>query len=69
MKVDGYEVTRKLMLEQLQAVIDGYPLWPGDTISHRSAKACMLAGWIVRQKDGNWIPTRLGLVAIEEGLA
>ena len=47
--------------EELRNVVDGYPLWPGDTVSHAGAKVCSERGWIVRQKDGSWIPTALGL--------
>lgn len=59
--VGGRDVSLKEMREQLRCVVDHYPLWPGDTLSHSAAKACALVGWIVRQKDGNWIPTALGL--------
>lgn len=47
--------------EQLRSVVKGYPLWPGDTISHEGARECQRRGWIVRQGDGNWIPTAKGL--------
>ena len=66
MKIDGYEVQERHMLEELRNVVKNYPLFPGSTISHNTAKACAKMGWIVRQKDGNWIPTRAGLKRHEE---
>lgn len=52
---------RHHIVEQLLAVVDHYPLDPGDTISHEGAKRCAALGLIVRQADGKWIPTAQGL--------
>ena len=59
--VGGYHVPFPVVLEQLRSVIDSYPLPPGDTISHSAARACCQLGYIVRDADGNWIPTRSGI--------
>lgn len=48
-------------LEELANVVENYPLFAGDTISHETAQVCGKRGWIVRQSDGNWIPTAEGL--------
>lgn len=64
MKVDGYEVSTRQAIEQLACIVDSYPLWPGDTLSHGSATACELNGWTKRDSDGNWIPTAEGVAVI-----
>ncbi len=61
LKIDGHDVSRKSMREELTNVCKNYPLFPGDTISHLHSRACAKAGWIVRDVDGNWIPTARGL--------
>lgn len=33
------------------------PLWPGDTISHATAKLCGERGWAKRDDNGYWVPT------------
>lgn len=53
------------VLTQLKCVVDHYPLFPGDTISHSLAYECARRKWIVRQADGCWIPTAAGLAAYE----
>lgn len=71
MKIDGYEISERHMLEELRNVVNNNPLFPGDTISHSSAKACSKARWIVRNEDGNWIPTAKGIRTLnrhEDGL-
>lgn len=52
-------------LEELANVVEGYPLFAGDTLSHETARVCGERGWIVRQGDGNWIPTAEGLHVYE----
>lgn len=59
--VDGYDLSLADLHAELANVVEHYPLWPGDTLSHRTAKGCRLVGWIARQADGNWIPTGLGM--------
>ena len=51
--------------EELLNVVANYPLWPGDTVSHETARLCSERGWIRRQADGKWIPTRKGLEEAE----
>ena len=48
-------------LEELASIVENYPLFPGDMISHTTANECGRRGWAVRQADGNWIPTAEGL--------
>lgn len=55
------------VLEELDNVIRGYPLWPGDTISHETARICEVRRWIRRRSsDGKWVPTQLG-IAVHQG--
>ena len=54
------------VFDQLACVVIGYPLWPGDTISHQLADECCRRGWIVRDQSGCWIPTAAGIVAYGE---
>lgn len=51
--------------EELGNVVKRYPVFPGDTISHETARVCAERRWIVRQADGSWIPTAKGLRAYE----
>lgn len=67
--VDGYDMPISDLRKELANVVEHYPLWPGDTISHRTANGCRLVGWITRQADGNWIPTGLGMDEYERNLA
>lgn len=54
--------------DELVNVVERYPVWPGDTISHETARMCSDLGWIVRQADGCWIPTWKGLIAYAEAV-
>lgn len=54
-------IERRHELEELRNVVRNYPLFPGDTISHETARRCAAAGWIVRNFGGDWIPTAEGL--------
>lgn len=47
--------------EELLNIVANYPVFPGDTISHKTAELCRRRGWAVRQGDGNWIPTAEGV--------
>lgn len=47
--------------EELSNVVNNYPVFPGDTISHKTALACSILGWITRDESGNWIPTADGV--------
>lgn len=54
------------VLEELANVVENYPLWPGDTVTHETARRAEERGWIVRQADGSWIPTAAGLAKYRE---
>lgn len=56
-------------LEELANVVENYPLWPGDTISHTTARVCADRRWIVRDADGDWIPTAEGLKVHESAVS
>jgi len=58
-------IEERHLIEELRNVVEHYPLFPGDTVSHEGARRCCDRGWIVRQADGCWIPTRLGLEVYE----
>lgn len=47
--------------DELQNVVERYPVWPGDTVSHPSMDRLRDLGYAVRQDDGSWIPTAAGL--------
>lgn len=51
--------------EELLNIVCNYPLLPGDTISHETARLCRVRGWAVQQSDGNWIPTAAGVKEAE----
>lgn len=48
------------VLDELANIVRGCPLWPGDTLSHRTANECVSRGWADRNKAGNFIPTEAG---------
>lgn len=62
-------LTERHYIEELANVVENYPLFAGETISHATAKECARRGWIVRNADGDWIPTAEGVrrAAREEG--
>lgn len=45
------------ILEEARNIARNAPVFPGDTISHRTAAECERRGWIQRNADGYWIPT------------
>lgn len=51
--------------EELRNIVEKYPVFPGDTVSHKTARVCAERGWAVRQADGSWIPTAEGLKVYE----
>jgi hypothetical protein len=53
-------IGEKHYLEELGNVVTNQPVWPGDTLSHRTANVCGERGWIKRDSKGDWIATRLG---------
>lgn len=48
--------------EELQNICENAPLFPGKTIAHSTARECVDRGWAARNKDGDFVPTPLGLV-------
>lgn len=48
------------VLEELQNIVRNAPLWPGSTLSHATADACVEQGWAERDADGRFVPTDLG---------
>ena len=61
-------VLEKHVIEELFNLLQHYPVWPGDTLSHGSMAECECRGWAVRQEDGSWIPTRRGIAALSKAL-
>lgn len=53
------------VVEELENVVRNYPVFLGDTISHETARRAAERGWIVRNADGDWIPTRKGILALQ----
>lgn len=49
-------IEEKHVREEARNVARNAPVWPGDTISHRTARECERRGWIRRDEDGNWVP-------------
>lgn len=45
---------------ELRNVSRGQPLWPGDTLSHATAKECEARGWTRRNAEGGWVLTDAG---------
>lgn len=57
------------LFEELANIIANSPVWPGDTISHRTANECVRRGWATRNKDGSFEPTASGeMIADQYGL-
>lgn len=47
--------------EELHNIVQNYPLFAGKTISHETARECVNRGWAERNKQGDFIPTALGV--------
>ena len=56
----------KHLLEELKNIVEHYPLFPGDTISHSTANECIERGWATRSKEGNFLPTKAGIEIFEK---
>lgn len=50
--------------EELWNIVKNHPLWPGCTISHRTADVCGARGWAKRDSNGCWCPTEAGFDAL-----
>lgn len=55
--------------EDLANIVKNHPVWPGDTISHKTANECVSRGWAQRDHKGYFIPTASGVTALEEWLS
>jgi len=55
--------------DELRNVCENYPVFAGNTISHKTARDICGYGWIERNKNGDWIPTGAGLAQYKEDLA
>ena len=53
-------IDESAVLRELNNIIHGEPLWPGDTLSHATATACVRRGWALRNSDGCFVPTDAG---------
>jgi hypothetical protein len=57
----------EIQWDELRNVVQNYPVWPGNTVSHASARELAEQGLIVRNSKGDWIPTAKGLRRYTEG--
>lgn len=46
--------------EELRNIVNNAPVWPGDTLSHETAR-WLSRRWLIRRKGGEWVPTWLGV--------
>ena len=56
---DEDRLWEKNVREEARNIALNQPLFPGDTISHRTAKECARRGWAKRNENGDWIATEL----------
>lgn len=49
------------LAEQLRAIVQHGPTFPGDTISHKSAESLCEYGLCTRDQDGNFVATEAGI--------
>ena len=52
--------------EELHNICQNYPLFPGKTIAHSTARECVDRGWAERNRQGDFLPTALGLAENEK---
>ena len=55
---DSDPTWEKNVREEARNIARNSPVFPGDTISHRTAKECERRGWTERDSNGNWLPTK-----------
>ena len=60
-------MTEKQVLEEARNIARNAPVFPGDTLSHASARECAQRGWIKRDANGDWIPTSTCPFTVHEG--
>lgn len=56
--------TLRVILDELENIVDNHPLWPGDTLSHASANECIERGWATRDLNWDFIPTEEGRIRL-----
>lgn len=49
---------RKPTFDEARNIAENQPVFPGDTLSHWTAEYCFKLGWAIRDKNGDWIPTK-----------
>jgi len=52
-------IKKKHILEEARNIARNAPVFPGDTISHATARECVRRGWAVRDNNGDFIPTKI----------
>ena len=50
-------MNEKNLLEEARNIARNAPVFPGDTISHATARELERRGWIKRDANGDWVPT------------
>ena len=60
----GNVLVRQLF-EELGNIVKNAPVFPGDTISHRTSYALEELGLIKRNVSGDWVPTDAGRIALK----
>lgn len=56
----------KSILEELENIVQGQPLFAGNTLSHTTARYCGEHGLASRDGHGDWIPTDKGMKVYQE---
>ena len=62
-------MNERVILEELHNIVANEPVFPGDTISHRSAGECVERGWATRDADGDFVSTDEGREALERDVS
>lgn len=52
--------------EEARNIALNHPVFPGDTISHRTANECVSRGWARRDSNGCFVPTDTMPVPLSE---
>lgn len=63
------DISIDAVFAELANIIGNGPVWPGDTLSHRTANECVRRGWAKRDSSGQFESTASGeMVADMYGL-
>lgn len=54
------ESEEKVIFEEFYNIYRNEPLFPGDSISHKSLRECINLKWAVRDSEGNVHTTKMG---------